>query len=218
MVIAPSTKSADFLKSDVSCKNVVVIPHGVNLPKRIKPIPERFDCCYIGAVGPDKGLLYLIQAWGMLNYPDSRLILAGSGTESLEPFIRQITDKGDFVLSGRVADVAEVYNACSVYVQPSVTEGFGIEILEAMSYGRPVIASEGAGASEIVKDAGFVVPIRSPEVIADRIDWLKKNRHKILEMGQKARKKATNYTWQRIRGRYSRVFLEIIGREQPCRK
>jgi len=209
VVIAPSKRSAEFLKSE-GCKKVVVIPHGVNLPKQVEPIPERFDVCYLGAVGPDKGVLYLIQAWAMLNYPDSNLILAGGETETLEPFIRQTANQGQFKILGRVADISDVYNACSVAVFPSVTEGFGIGILEAMAHGRPVITSEGAGASDLVEDGvtGFVVPIRSPEAIAEKIDWFKKNRDKIPEMGQKARRKARNYTWGKIRGRYANVWRQ----------
>lgn len=210
VVIAPSKKSAELLKSE-GCRKVVIIPHGVNLPKQVEPIPDKFDCCYIGQCGPDKGLVYLIQAWAMLNYPDSNLILAGGGTETLEPFIRHFANQGQFKILGRVPSVSDVYNTCSVYCQPSVTEGFGIEILEAMTYGRPVIASEGAGASDLVEDGitGFVVPIRSPEAIADRIDYLKKNRERIPEMGQKARTKAKNYTWSRIRKRYAKLFTTL---------
>lgn len=209
IVIAPSTKSANLLKS-LGCLNVVVIPHGVYLPKKVKPIPERFDVAYLGQCGPDKGLIYLIQAWGMLNYPDSRLILAGSGTEDLEPFIRQVTDKGNFVLLGKVPDVADIYNACSAYVQPSVCEGFGLEILEAMAHSRPVIASEGAGAAELIEDGtGFRVPVRNPEVIAEKIEWFKSNQDKIPEMGQRARSKARNYTWAKIQAIYAQIWREL---------
>ena len=147
----------------------------------------------------------------MLNYLDSRLILAGGGTEALEPFIRQITDKGQFVLLGRVPNISEVYNACSTAIFPSVTEGFGIGILEAMAHERPVIASKGAGASELIEDGitGFVVPIRDPKAIAEKIDWFKNNRERIPVMGQKARRKARNFTWDKIREQYARIYSPL---------
>ena len=68
-----------------------------------------------------------------------------------------------------VDNVGKMYNSCSVYVQPSVTEGFGIPVLEAMAYARPVIVTEGAGVYELVDDGkeGFVVPIRNPDVIKE---------------------------------------------------
>lgn len=211
LVIAPSGKSAEVLNSDIGCENIRVIPHGITQPEGIKPIPDNFDVAYLGAVGPDKGLIYLIQAWGILDYPDSRLILAGTGTETLDPFIHQVTDKGTFVLLGRVTDVAEVYNACSVYIQPSVTEAFGIEIPEAMSYARPVIASEGAGASELITNnsEGYRVPIRNPQAIADLIDVFYQDRDKISYMGERAWKKSIKYTWDRIKEQYATIYSSL---------
>lgn len=210
IVLSQSHRSARILKS-MGCKRVKVVPGGITLPENVKPIPDNFDVAYIGATGPDKGLLYLIQAWGMLDYPDSRLVLAGWGTESLGTFVRQVANKGNFALLGRVPDVADVYNNCTIYVQPSVSEGFGLEIPEAMSYGRVVIAAEGAGAAELIEDgvSGFVVPIRDPKAIADKIDWCKRNRQKLPEMGERAKMKASNYTWDKIRKKYAGIFSSI---------
>jgi glycosyltransferase involved in cell wall biosynthesis len=211
VVLTQSSKSIPILREAGCAQTIEVVPGGITWPENVKPIPENFDCLYLGACGPDKGLIYLIQAWGMLDYPDSKLILAGSGTETLEPFIRQVTDKGIFVLLGRVPDISEVYNACSVYIQPSVTEGFGLEIPEAMSYGRAVIASEGAGASEIIEDGidGFVVERRNPSQIAERIGSLKRDRADLVRMGEKAREKARYYTWYAMRQEYIKIWKKL---------
>ena len=211
LVLSQSTKSAEILKS-MGCKNIKVVPGGMDWPEEVKPIPANFDVCYVGAIGPDKSLLDLIQAWGMLNYSDSRLILAGGGTETLEPFIRQITDKGNFVLLGRVANVADVYNACSVYVQSSATEGFSLEIPEVMSFARPVIVTEGVGAKDCVEAGitGFVVAIRDPAAIAAKIDWFRNNRQQMLKMGEQARDNAKNYSWDKIRQRYIQVWTQMF--------
>lgn len=211
IVLSQSHKGAEILKS-MGCKRVEVVPGGIIWPKNVKPIPERFDVGYLGALGPDKGLMYLVDAWAKLNYPDSWLMLAGAGTEALELELRQAASQGQFGLLGRVADVADFYNSISVYVQPSATEGFGLEVPEAMSYGRPVITTEGTGAKDCVEDGktGFIVPIRDPQAIADRIDWFKKNPEKIHEMGQRAKLKARNYTWEKVRKKYARVFSSLL--------
>ena len=109
---------------------------------------------------------------------------------------------------GRVENVSDFYNSISVYCQPSVTEGFGLPCLEAMAHGRPVIVSEGAGVSELVKDGveGYVVPIRDAGAIAERIDWLRRKPEKVKEMGEKARLKAEKYTWERTRNEIIRVI------------
>lgn len=207
LVIVPSERSAGFLRNE-GCKNIVVIPHGCYIPEGIEPLPGKFTAGYLGQVGPDKGIYYLLKAWEMLNYKSNTLLLAGSGTELLGNFISRTVNGGIFNMLGRVPEARQLYDAVSVYVQPSVTESFGIEVLEAMAHSRPVIASEGAGASELITEGleGFVVPIRDPKALADRISFLKNNPNKIATMGKKAREKALNYSWEAIRGKYKEVL------------
>ena len=207
LVIAPSRASATFLAAE-GCQRLEVIPHGCVPPEVTPPLPQDFRVGYLGQVGVDKGIVYLIQAWGKLNWPTVLLSLAGPGTESLGPIVGRITNGGHFQLLGRVANTTDFYASISVYVQPSVCESFGITLLEAMAHGRPVIVSEGAGASELVTEGvdGFVVPRRSPDAIAERIAWFKANPHRIWTMGQAAREKALGYTWPLIRDRYQHVW------------
>jgi glycosyltransferase involved in cell wall biosynthesis len=72
------------------------------------------------------------------------------------------------------AELRQHYSRASVFVLPSIEDGFGMVIGEAMACGCPVIASVNTGASELIRDAvdGFIVPIRSPELIADRLQLL----------------------------------------------
>lgn len=211
MVICPSRMSAECLKQNPGTRaELVVIPHGTDLPE-VKPIPEDFKVGYIGACGPDKGNIYLFRAWAGLMYPDSELILAGGGWTNEK--LPDIFKKGQRIsMPGRVANISDFYNQISLYVQPSVTEGFGIPVLEAMAHGRPVIVSEGAGASELVSDGqeGFKVPIRDAVSIAERIDWLKKRPDTLKEMGIKARKKAEQYTWQRASDEIQKALKGLL--------
>lgn len=156
-VIVPSQHSFDALLQDgVPADKMVIIPHGIEaVPEAYVPTPAQFRVGYLGAVGPDKGLTTLIEAWGRLRLSDSELWLAGRGTEQLMPIIQRLAPKGKFRLLGYVEDQATLYDNVSVYCQPSITEAFGIEVLEAIAHGRPVIVSTGAGASDIVKASPF---------------------------------------------------------------
>lgn len=220
IVIAPSNESAKFLvRYGVAQERIAVIPHGSDPPVEVPPIPAFFNVGYLGQTGPDKGLLYLIKAWGMLGYDDhTSLILAGNGTAQLKPLIQHNAAKGHFALLGYIDQPATLYSAVSVYVQPSVTEGFGIEVLEAMGHGRPVIVSEGAGASLIVTDGidGFIVSRRDPTAIAERIAYFRDNPHRIIEMGAQARRTAMLHTWEKVRQRYQETWAllwSFRGRE-----
>lgn len=210
VVICPSKQSGEYLRQKLQLKNrIVIIPHGCDLPETVPPLPDKFDVAYVGQFAPDKGLIYLIKAWALLDFPEETLILAGDDGAKVLDTITSL-NRGNWHLAGYVDDISEIYKKCSVYVQPSVTEGFGIPVLEAMAHGRPVIVSQGAGAHEIVEDGkeGFVVPIRNPEAIAEKILYFHDNPDEVKRMGRNARLKAEQYTWDKIRKIYEGLYVE----------
>lgn len=216
IIIAPSRHSKKNILRDVGVKKdkIMLVPHGVNLPRNeeIKPIPEHFTVVFLSQAGIDKGIPYLIQAWSELAYNDAELLLAGSGTESLEPLVKQLAANGQFRLLGRVPNVAEVYNACSAFILASTNEGFGVPLVEAMSYSRPVLTAAGCGASDAVTDGkdGFIVPIRNPKAIADKIQWFRDNPEEVQRMGANAHKKAEQYSWDKIREKYKKIYRKML--------
>lgn len=203
VVICPSGYSAGIMKG-YGCGRVFVIPHGYDPVDRIAPFPKRFTVGYLGQPGPDKGLRYLIEAWSvwssMTPTVDTQLVIAGRGTEALLPLV-QAQPRGVFYLRGEVAEPRDLYDACCVYVQPSASEGFGCEVLEARAHGRPVICSEGAGAAPF---ANCVVRPRNVSAIASKIDhyyqgWLRDP--KSLETSA-----PRGFTWAEIRSQYTEFF------------
>lgn len=207
IIICPS-KHSEKVNQRIGCKKTVVISHGCE-PMRSKPIPKRFNIGYLGQIGPDKGLKYLLEAWSLLNYKDCNLHLAGVQTPWLLPTIRSLK-KGNFNIMGYVKSVEDFYNSCSIYVQPSVTEGFGIEVLEAMACGRPVIVSDGAGASDVVGDCGIVVPKRNVQALADAIHYFKNNQELITKKYQQCKLHAAKYDWTIIKQKYIQVWKELL--------
>jgi glycosyltransferase involved in cell wall biosynthesis len=205
-IIFPSVLSKDYLvwKLKLDERRCYVIPHGCNPPAEVKPFPDKFTVGHVGVNGPDKGQTYLYNAWKLLNFTDGILMIAGQGTELWQPY-------GLGYISEQELD--GFYNGLSVYVQPSVTEGFGIPVLEAMSYGRPVIVTEGAGAKELVTDGeeGFIVPIRDPQAIAEKLNFLYHHQNIAHRMGMKAREKALNYTWDIVEKLYENVIKSTLG-------
>mgnify|MGYP000197386401 CR=1 FL=1 len=216
LIITPSKLSRDYIVSGRPFTkifnhrpNIEIIPHGTNLPdeKEIKPYPEEFTPGYIGQYGPDKGVIYLVSAWTTSPLSEKHKMLL-AGLSSL-----QIADKikNKFRILGRVKHIREFYNQISIYIQPSITEGFGLPVLEAMSYGRPVIVTEGVGAKDIVTEGydGFIIPIRNPELLQKRIQYFYNNPDEIKRMGKNAREKAKNYSWKTIRERYKDAISKL---------
>jgi glycosyltransferase involved in cell wall biosynthesis len=205
-VICPSTVSAKTMDR-YGMTDSIVIPHGCFLPNSITAPPKHFTVGYLGAVGPDKGLAYLFAAWGKLAYRDAVLKIAGR--ESNSNFCRSLLTTfggGNVVLSGWVDNIEDFYNSISCYVQPSPTEGFGIEVLEALAHGRPVVVSDGAGAADVVtQDTGKVFVARNVPELAEYIDYAKRNAYDPVN----CQKVASNYTWDKIRKQYIDLWRSL---------
>lgn len=210
-IVCPSTRSKRILEEEGIETPITVIPHGTEIPDTVAPLPDDFTVAYLGVTGVDKGLVYLIKAWSQLDYDDAELVLAGPGTENLAPMIRQVADHGKFRLLGRVDNIRDVFDGCSVYVHPSTNEGFGITPLEAMAHGRPVIVSDGAGSSDCVRSIdGYIVPAGDADAIAENIDWLKTKPVFVKTMSGRARETAKKYSWKNIRSRYVEYFNKLV--------
>ena len=213
--IASGKHPADNMRQE-GAKRVATIPLGCDIPNadKIKPFPNEFRVGYLGECGPDKGLYYLLKAWELLNYKDNSILtFAGQHTEQILPnFIRIYARTGNFNIQGYVKDVADFYNGISIYVQPSATEGFGLEIPEAMSYGRPVICSDGAGAADLVENGstGFIVPKMDINAIAEKIDWLKNHQQEMYIMGGRSKSVVKNYTWKETIEKYVNVWKSLL--------
>lgn len=206
-IICPSTHSADCMRS-YGCDSVSVIPHGVHLPEATKPLPATFTVGYLGAIGPDKGIRYLLQAWKELNYADATLVITGgqSNTPWMHHLIKEFGG-GNIQLRGWVKNVSDFYNSISLYAQPSISEGFGIEVLEAMAHGRPVICSKGAGAHDIC-----LFQYTRPGDVEDLKLGIRHHRS-LLDLNQTGihnRQKAEQYTWDKIRECYIQEWRSML--------
>lgn len=183
----------------------------------VQYLPKQFRVGYLGSCGaPDKGVRYLLQAWKQLAYRDAVLVLAGR--DSTSDWVRHLVTTyggGNIELWGWVPDVADFYNSISCYCQPSVTEGFGIEVLEAMSFGRPVMCSIGVGAMDVVRSGGGRInPVGDVESLAAGIHfWHNVLPGNLMETGIHAREIAADYTWDKIEQRYIALWRGLLGRE-----
>ena len=215
LVICPSQHSKECMES-YGCKNVVVIPHGVDLPEenKIKRLPGVFTLGYLGSYGIDKGVIYLIKAWGQLGYKDAVLVLAGR--DSTSPYVKQLIEQyggsSSIITTGWVKNPADFYNSISCYCQPSVTEGYGIEINEAFAHARPVICSTGAGAVDRL-DTTLGNIRYSPfdmESLKLGISLMKQSKE-LVEIGKENREEIKNYTWDLISLEYQQAWRGLVA-------
>ncbi len=221
-IVVPSTYSERVVQEQHQAlfgkphPRVVVIPHGCHLPEKVPPLPKRFVVGYLGSYGADKGVRHLLEAWKKLDYKDATLLLAGR--DSLSDWVQNLVARfggGAILLGGWVKDVADFYAKCSVYCQPSCTEAFGIEVLEAAACGRPVICSAGAGAADAIPESRRF-PAGDVNAMIDLIDKEKRAQEYYWNQDQKGqvqeafRNIAKEHDWKLIRQRYQNIYSELL--------
>jgi glycosyltransferase involved in cell wall biosynthesis len=177
---------------------------------------DPFRICYMGRLEMGKGVLYLLKAWKQLKLKDAELLLMGEVrpevARAVGGYMSSNVRMPGFVQS---TAMAQALRRCSVFAFPSLHEGFGLVLLEAMASGVPVIATRTSGAPDCVTEGeeGFIVQPRSSEEIAEKIEWCYRNREALVWMGQKARRKVeTNFTLQCYRARLVEFYERLVSR------
>ena len=214
LVIAVSNSVKKFLNKKIigDKDKVVVIPNAVEIsadePKIIHgPSHDKAGLLIgtIGALNRQKGQIYLIRAMQLIvqSLPKSKLEIIGEGPdkEVLEAEIKRLGLEAKIQLLGRREKVEKIINDWDLFILPSLSETFGLSLLEAMEAGIPLVATSVGGVPEIVKNGqtGVLVPPADSEQLAKAILWLlaeKKEREKLAKAAFSALKK--RYDWSRI--------------------
>lgn len=152
---------------------------------------------FAGALTQRKGLADLFAATKMINSSQIELVVMGS---ALQP-IRWYRDRSPDIVYEPPRphrDVLRLMQSCDVFVLPSIVEGRALVQQEAMACGLPLIATKNAGAEDLIVEGetGFLVPIRSPAAIAEKISWCAANRSRLPGMRIAAQKRARELTWR----------------------
>ena len=151
---------------------------------------------FAGSMSQRKGLGDLFEAMRMLNYSDVELVVMGSIQAPISFYKKNFKN---FIYK-RVRpheQVLALMRCCDILCLPSIVEGRALVMQEAMSQGLPIIITPNTGGADLIKDGitGFLVPIRQPTAIAEKINWFVENRSHIAEMGKMAMEHASLYTW-----------------------
>jgi alpha-maltose-1-phosphate synthase len=170
-----------------------------------------FRALFVGRVGPRKGFHYLLQAWQELHLPDAELLAIGIN-EFPNNWLTQYQDIFRYIPSLPHAALNEYYSTASVFVFPSLVEGFGLVLLEAMACGIPVITTPNTAGPDILTDGveGFIVPIRDVAALKEKLEWCYSHPEELAQMGKAARQKAEQLTWGLYRQQLASRVQELL--------
>jgi glycosyltransferase involved in cell wall biosynthesis len=173
----------------------------------------------VGSIEPRKNLPRLLKAYASLpgplrlRYP---LVLAGFRGWADDAMMRRLRSLADFRYAGYVSDqdLAHLYNLASVFVYPSLYEGFGLPPLEAMACGAPVAASRAGSLPEVLgSDAAFFNPHETSE-IAQTLKRLLADDRRRRGLSELGRRHAHRFQWGDTAARLLKVFSAVDAHGQ----
>ena len=219
-ITVPSEFAArSFAEMGVPPDKVFRVPFGVQLDRFYPegaPEPDRFDILFGGQVSYRKGVVYLLQAFAQLKHPNKRLLLAGAVQPSFRPVLERSMTAGVEVLGAiRQPEMRRRMSTSHVFVLPSVEDGFGYVLAEAMACGCPCIASVNTGGSDLITDGveGFLVPIRSPEALLERLSVLADDTQLRQRMAEASLRRVQSLGgWDSYGEALANVFTEVRSR------
>jgi glycosyltransferase involved in cell wall biosynthesis len=184
------------------------------LPRR-PPSVARF--VYAGPVSVRKGAHYLLRAWRLVAASTAELHLYGAQTlpAALIAEARAARGGDRIFVHGSVpaATLPDIYQQATALVLPTLCDGFGQVISDALACGLPVITTFNAGGADLVRHeiSGFVIPPADADALAGALDWCLSHPDAVLAMREAARQDAAGWTWQDYRRAFVRVLSTAIS-------
>jgi len=201
LVIAASTALADIAR-ELGAREVEVIPSGVDLPVDVGALASPPEVLYAGRLSAEKGVDELVAATSGMN-----LVVAGDG-----PLRNRVPGAVGFVPHN---ELQRLYARAAVVACPSRREGFGVACLEAMAYGRPVVATSVGGLRDLVVDGatGLVVPPRDPAALRAALEQLLADAELRRRLGAAGRERAgERFSWDVTTAALMSAYAEAAGR------
>ena len=222
IVVAPSqTTAADLAESGVDSDRIRVAPLAadpatpevseIDAVRTRHRLPEVF-ALWVGTAEPRKNLAGLLRAAG-LTATGVPLVLAGPDGWGLDADSLVADAACEVVRLGFVpsGELPALYAAARVFVYPSLMEGFGLPVLEAMAQGTPVVTSSGTATEEVCGDAGSVVDPTDAEALAAAIDAVVASDAEHARRSAAARNRASEFSWEATAARVRAAYDEVCS-------
>jgi glycosyltransferase involved in cell wall biosynthesis len=222
-IAASSFTRETLIESGVPPERIHVVPYGANLD-RFRPRPERriqrrarsrLRILFVGTINQRKGIKYLLDALALLPSDRVELVVCGRMVDDLSLF-KDFSSQVEVRPSVSAEGLLEAYQTADLFVFPSLAEGFGHVLLEAMACGLPVVSTTRTAARDLVRPGleGFLVEPGRPIDLAARIEEFLLHPEWLVEMGVAARRRSEEFTWARFRSRIADIVGAIL--RQPC--
>jgi glycosyltransferase involved in cell wall biosynthesis len=216
-VICASSFTRHSLAAAGSKSPAHVIGYGVDLDlfsaRTVAPSAKPLTVGFVGALSQRKGARYLLAALAALPKGAAKLILytrAPVDRDLLRGF-----ESVDIEIKGGLSDVqlAADLKRCDLVALPSIAEGFGLVILEAMACGVPVLCTTSTGGADFIqhRQNGLLIEPGNAAAIERELAWALSHRDDLFQLGEAARREAAKHTWAEYRRKFFAAYCSALG-------
>jgi len=173
---------------------------------------ERPFVLFVGTVEPRKNLHRVIEAFRELDAAETELILVGpkGWREDVDVALDGLRGRARTLGYLPRDELDVLYAQAAAVVYPSLAEGFGLPVLEAMANGAAVVTSAGTATEEVAGDAALLVDPLDVDAIAEALQRLLDDRALAAALGAAARARASTFTWERSAELVVEVYAEAV--------
>lgn len=180
-------------------------------------LPEKY-ILYVGALVPHKNALSLIKALKHLKVSDHHLVVVGKGKGYYRQMMAYINEHGlynrvHFISNQGSIDnrqLAMLYRGASLFVFPSLWEGFGIPVLEAMASGVPVIVNQNAGLTEAAGEAALAINVNDSMLLASQMNSIITDESLTNHLIQKGKLQAEKFRPRQVTAQLMQAYQEVL--------
>ena len=214
-------------------RDITVVPNGIDIEQFSEAATLRqgmrsklgiketeMVLVFVGRLLTSKGLVYLLKSMPIIlqNASNVKLVMVGDGADrpQLEQLTRELNLQNNVIFTGMVPNeaVPGYLAAADIFVFPSLSEGFGIVVVEAMASGLPLVSTNVHGLPEIIENGqnGLLVEPKSPEQIAEKVLILAESDDLRMAMSENNRAKARYYSWDNVVSMVEEVLKSAVNR------
>lgn len=207
-VVIPEAPSPIFRPMAESEIEPILRRHGINFPYVL----------YVGSTEPRKNLVRLLDAFARLRLATCtwHLVIVGARDWTARRIVHaverlQLRDAVHFTGLVQEDDLPGLYCGADLFVFPSLLEGFGLPVIEAMACGTPVVTSTSSSLPEVAGDAAVLVDPYDPAAIAHAMLRVLEDRALALELRARGMARARQFTWEQAARRITAVYEKVVG-------
>ncbi len=229
-IIADSKNTKSDLITHLKIPKEKIIPIYLGVEEKFSPalhkeaadVREKFGLpdtfiLYVGTLEPRKNLPVLLKACSLLKKQNWQIPLVIAGKkgwlyDKIFKTVRELTLTQNIIFTGYIPDMylPSLYSAATLFVYPSLYEGFGFPPLEAMACGCPVITSDRSSLPEIVGNAGITIPPDNPQILADEILRIWEDEDIRTELKNKGINRSKEFTWSACAKQTYEIYQQVL--------